>query len=321
MSAISMRASLQKIGEPRPGKPIPAFPSGFYSAPRSLRAALRATNLPQMEGWANTHTREFDEGQWRNECNGLTTDGQAWYLASNNPDFRGIHKYSLNFSQFLGKVELPLPSSEPPPHVGDIDYFNGIIYVPISTPDPPKVWEIDRNLVTQRITDLPAESVQYLGWCAINPWNGYLYTAQGGDGVVSVRAYDPNNGYQRKQASDIHLGGDPVNEIQGGCFSSNGHLYLTSDKFVGNHNGTKDIRAYSALNGEYLGRCPVDYDHEDWDWYEPDAGAEELEGIAICHLVHPGGDSTYVHVVILDNDAGPDDVYMKRFAVPNPDAL
>jgi hypothetical protein len=304
-----MRASFTLIGEPKPHKGIPTFPSEFHSAPRSLRAALQATASPKMDGWRNTHTREFDEGPWRNECQGLTSDGGAWYISSNSADFRGIYKYSLDFKQFFGKVALPAGSGD---HIGDIDYHDGVIYVPISKPAP-KVWEIDGNLKTLRIRSVSNNPNPGLGWCAINPWNGYLYSCPGGDGIVSIRAYDPKNAFAPK--GDLRLGGDPVNEIQGGCFSENGHLYLTSDKYVGNHKGTQDIRAYSALNGAFLGSCPVSYDATDFP-----GAAEEMEGIAICRLVHPEGDSTYVHVVILDNDASDawDDVYLKHFAVPNP---
>ena len=135
---------------------------------------------------------------------------------------------TLDFQHFLGKIELPAGAGD---HIGDIDYHDGVIYVPISKPEP-KVWELDRNLTTLRISTVSKEPNPGLGWCAINPWNGFLYSAPGGDGIVSVHAYDPNNKFEAK--SHLSLRGDPVNEIQGGCFSPNGHLYLTSDKYVGN---------------------------------------------------------------------------------------
>ena len=307
--AISMRASLSLIGEPKPNQKIPAFPSGFHSAPRSLRAALRATASPQMGRWVNTHTSEFDQGEWRNECQGLTTDGAAWYISSNSDLFKGIYKYTRDFTQFLGKVERPPGAGD---HIGDIDTHNGVIYVPISSPAP-RVWQLDHSLKTLSVSSVNGASSPGLGWCAINPWNGFLYTAPGGDGVAFIRVYDPDHDFAEQP--HLALGGDPVNEIQGGCFSTNGHLFLTSDKYVGHHKGTKDIRAYSALNGAFLGSCPVSYDATDFP-----GAAEEMEGIAISHFAHQRGDSTHVHVVILDNDASDaaDDVYLKHFAVPAP---
>ena len=47
-----------------------------------------------------------------------------------------------------------------------------------------------------------------------------------------------------------------------------------------------------------------------------------MEGLAIAHLIHNGGSSTYIHVVILDNDAtNEDDVFLKHFAIPDPSVL
>jgi hypothetical protein len=307
MPAMSVRASLQKIGEPKPGKVIPPFPGGFHSAPRSLRAALHAMLPPGIESWANTHQSTFENLTWTEECQGLTTDGRNWYVSSNNKNFRAIHKFTLDFKQSLGAVQLPPGSGT---HIGDIDYYTGRIYVPISTPAP-KVWEVDQNLNTLRLTALDDNPKPGLGWCAINPWNGYLYTCPG-DGADRIHAFDPGSNFAYK--GFLLLEGPPVNGLQGGCFSANGHFYLTSDKFV-NENATKEIRAYSALNGSFLGSCSVSYD-------ESDLEAEEMEGLAIAHLVHNGGDSTYVHVVILDNDAtNEDDVFLRHFSIPDPSVL
>ena len=237
----------------------------------------------------------------------MTTDGQAWYVSSNNQDFRAIHKFTLDFKQSLGAVKLPPGSGN---HIGDIDYHEGKIYVSVDDPTA-KVWKLDRNLNTIQIALLDPKVSFFMGWCAINPWNGCLYSSSG-DGVDRVHAYDPANNFTYK--GFLALKGPSVNGLQGGCFSANGHLYMTSDKFV-SENGTKEIRAYSALNGALLGACPVFYD-------ESALEAEEMEGLAIAHLIHQGGDSTYVHVVILDNDwPGPDDVFLKHFAVPTPDVL
>ncbi|MGH9975512.1 MAG: hypothetical protein ACRD8Z_06710 [Nitrososphaeraceae archaeon] len=99
---------------------------------------------------------------------------------------------------------------------------------------------------------------------------------------------------------------EKINKVQGGCFSKNGHLYLTSDD-------TEDIRGYSNLNGKFLGSCNVDYDKSD---------DEEMEGLALGHITYPDGVSSFVHVIILDNDdLSKDDVYFKHFTVPDPSVL
>jgi hypothetical protein len=134
----------------------------------------------------------------------------------------------------------------------------------------------------------------------------FLYSSNF-DGVDRVHAYDPKNGFLYKGA--LRLQGPPVGGVQGGVFSANGHLYLTSDVFVG-QGATQDIRAYSALNGAFLGSCHVPYSPGDLD-------AEEMEGLAIWADPLWG----HIHVVILDNDVSGDDVMLKHFVVPDVSVL
>jgi len=220
-------------------------------------------NPPLIESWVQSHVSSFENLTWSEECQGLTTDGQYWYVCSNNEDYRAIYKFSLNFNQSLGSVELPTGSGN---HVGDIDYYDGKIYIAVADPKS-RVWVIDGNLNTLEVTDLDPAVSFFMGWCAINPWNGYLYSSAG-DGVHRIHVYDPAKQFAYKGV--LPLGGTPVNGLQGGCFSSNGKLYLTSDKYV-NEEATKDIRAYSALNGAFLGAHDVAYDEE---WPE----SEEWKG-------------------------------------------
>ena len=312
----SLREHLKQIGEPRE-TPV-AIPGDFHSAPRSLRAAMRSMLSPQLEDWRHVHTSTFENADWTEECQGLTTDGQNWYVSSNNKNFRAIHKFTFDFSRKLGVVELPRGAGN---HVGDIDYHDGIIYVPISEPkSSKKVWEISRDLETVRIASVSNDPDPGLGWCAINPWNGYLYTSLGSY-VKQIHAYDPSNNYEYE--GSLELDGPQLNGLQGGCFSTNGHLYLTSDLFVTKKYdkppATKDIRGYSALNGAFLGSRTVSYDHDPSSWPRV---REEMEGLALANASFGGGSLTHVHVVILDNDdLNLDDVFLQHFAVPDPNIL
>jgi hypothetical protein len=298
---VSMRDSLQMIGEPKPGQAIPPFPGGFHSAPRSLRAALRAMNPPQIESWRHAQTTEYDNKLWTEECQGLTTDGQHWYVSSNNEDFRGIHKFPFDFAHF----DDPHPSVELPSglgnHIGALDHHEGRIYVAVEP--TPRVWMLDHDLNTLGTFDLGgAQSA--MPWCAINPWNGWLYSSDSHN-VDRVHAYDPADGVLK---GFLRLEGPEVDLVQGGCFSANGHLYLTSD-------ATEEIRAYSALNGAFLGSQAISISSAPFT-------KEEVEGLAVARFTHAGGDLTHVHLVILDNDAiNEDDVDIQHYAVPNPEFL
>ena len=128
--------------------------------------------------------------------------------------------------------------------------------------------------------------------------------------VDKLYVYDPkNNGFSYRNA--FPLSGKFLHKVQGGCFSSNGHIDITADD-------GKGIHCYSALNGNHLGEIVVD--KGDWDGYE------EIEGITVQSLNRvPEGDLVSVHVIVLDNDAdfwkNKDDVYFKHFKVPFPEFL
>lgn len=303
MPTFSMLASLKKIGEPRPGKPIPALRSGFHSAPSSVRAALRAMNSPGIAEWGRVSTREFDNETWTEECQGLTSDGQFWFVSSNNEDHRAIHKFTLGFKH-LGSATFP---SELGSHIGAPDFRNGTVFAPAEPTLRVLMFDTSPQFVgSAALTKGSLSQVPqtHMSWCAINPWNGLLYSSDF-DNVDRVHAYDPANNFGFEKS--LVLEGGAVNGVQGGVFSGNGHLYLASD-------ASQEIRAYSALNGAFLGSRKLDYS-KSFD------EAEELEGLALLPIV-VNGIPAQVHVLILDNDlTNDDDVFLQHFMVPSPDDL
>ena len=68
---------------------------------------LAAMRSPRLENWGLIYTSVFENSEWTEECQGLTTDGSSWFLTSNNESFRGIHKRSMGFKAELGKARLP----------------------------------------------------------------------------------------------------------------------------------------------------------------------------------------------------------------------
>jgi outer membrane protein assembly factor BamB len=297
---ISLRSSLEKIGEPEPNGTFKPIPSGFHSFPPSLRAAVNAMNPPLMEDWTFVNLDNYNNREWTEECQGIVTDGSFWYVVSNNKIKRAVYKFSLDF--ILIKVAV----SQMNYHIGHPALGNGKIYIPMEPPDEgdnSRVWVLDTDLTSFGTYDMGYNSERdppgKMPWCAINPWNLYLYSSVS-SGVDLVSAYDPND-FTFKGI--LKIGDEKVNEVQGGCFSNNGHLYLTSDDSV-------DIRGYSALNGKFLGSFPLDYGHGD-----------EIEGLGLGHINHPPGISSFVHVVILDNEGTEDDVFINHFTLPDPSVL
>ena len=164
-------------------------------------------------------------------------------------------------------------------------------------------------------------------WCAINPFNGLLYSSPFYDnGGHEVFAYDRASGAWAGSQYTIHLT-RPAYRVQGGCFSPRGHLYLASDRAEAVSSGEtvtfpssdvhlvgvgesgrakrrKFILCYSAFNGQYLGRAFVDALEK----------RQELEGL--CYGPGTvGGHAVQLHVVLLENEPiAKDNAYIKPYA-------
>ena len=298
---ISLIDSLKKIGEPEPNSSFKPIPSQFHSWPRSLRSAIEAMNPPLIDGWTLAYVDNFFNQDWTEECQGIVTDGIFWYVVSNNEEKRAIYKFSLDFDLIKAAVS---PVSH---HIGHPALWNDKIYVPIEPPDKndnARVWVLDIDLSSSNIFELGENTYRdppgKMPWCAVNPWNSFLYSSVD-TGVDCVSAYDPNKSFSFKEV--LKIGGKKVNKVQGGCFSNNVHLYLTSDESV-------DVRGYSALNGRFLGSLGLDYGKGD-----------EIEGLCVGHTSNSAGMSSFVHVIILDNEGNEDDVFINHFSVPDPSVL
>jgi hypothetical protein len=317
---MSLREHLSKISEPEPGKSI-QIPHGFGSFPvsGSLGTAMEAMNSPRINEWSAKYEVEdnFNNHEWTQECQGLTTDGTSWYIVSNNNSHRAIHRFGLDWSH-TGDVVYPytdMVDGEDKSHIGDPDCYNGKIYVPVEDTKEARVWVLDTNLTSLGRWDLGSHDSQKAKnpWLAINPWNQFLYSSIFGDPkygeqpVSRLYAYDLEK-FEYHPEKDIILKDKFFHRVQGGCFSENGHVFLTSD------DDTHSIHAYSSLNGHYYGSCWVPSDWSD---------GEELEGMAIYPLIPVGKPYTiHVHVIVLDVDIpSKDDVFIKHFTVPDPKVL
>jgi hypothetical protein len=144
MTEISMRAGLKKIGEPKSGKPIPAFPSGFYSAPKSLRQAIQSMYAPASQDWSQV-SDIFRNDSWTDEVQGVAWDGAHWIFSANanqsKPFVNDKAIYVFKGGQSLGDdkwlsivkyKDVPHPiggTKESDDHWGQISYYKGFVYV------------------------------------------------------------------------------------------------------------------------------------------------------------------------------------------------
>ncbi|WP_143861299.1 hypothetical protein [Nocardia amikacinitolerans] len=311
MTDLSLRQHLARIGEPKSPAGV-RIPTDFFVFPPSgrLRDFMKATRSPEPEQWAKAAEKEFANKGWTEECQGVTHDESFWYMSSNagkssSNGRQRVYRIALS-NEVVDHVELSGNGSD---HLGAIDYYKGRIYCAMD--DPVKIVVIDTPPFTGwwsaplvGASGGPAPQTRS-AWCAVNPWNGLLYSAQ----ITASIAHDTLYAYRFDSAgrrfvhvpdADIVLP-EKLLFIQGAVFSKNGHVLLAS-------NDTDDIRCYSALNGHYLGRVPIRKDGGE---------GEEVEGLTIWEGVSYDGVETHVHLVLLDNDwPDGDDVFFKHYRVP-----
>jgi hypothetical protein len=205
-------------------------------------------------------------------------------------------------------------------HLGPIDYHNGRIYCAMD--DPVQIVVIDtatfdRWWAAPLVGELGGAPPQTrCGWCAVNPWNGLLYSNQitgsiPGDTLFAYRLDSAGPRFVHVSAANIVLPEELLG-VQGAVFSQNGHVLLASDDSSGD---SSDIRCYSVLNGHYLGRVHIPRDNS-WNV------GEEVEGLTIWEGIAYDGVATHVHVILADNDwPDSDDVFFQHYHVPLSDDL
>lgn len=147
----------------------------------------------------------------------------------------------------------------------------------------------------------------HVPWCAINPWDGFLYTSTF-DNVTFINGYsfdESTSTFVYKKSIELRK---TSNGVQGGCFSKNGHLILSS-------NSTNDIRCYSVLNGVFLGSVAIQ--KENGILY-----SQEVEGVTTRENITYNKVFAQIHVILLENEEhSGDDIYFKHYSVPNPEFL
>lgn len=312
MAKVSFREALEGVGEPGGDAKWPRWAGEFHCSPSRLSQAIRMLAPSRVSQWTRPNEWEFSNEDWTEECQGVTSDGNHWYLCSNKcgwgaePQRRAIYKFDASMN-LIATFELGVFLEAhfgnlacEGVHVGDIDWRDGFIHIPVENPQGLIRLADDFSSISKHSIHGaagPSPPQQSFPWCAINPITNWLYSSEF-DGVSKVFAYDPAQAYRHVATLELSA---TTNGVQGGCFSPNGKLYLSS-------NASRDIRGFSSLTGAYLGSAGI----------QVDEGDQEVEGI--CHWnMKTNGTATQVHVILLDNDnANSDDMWLKHYAAPEP---
>ncbi len=268
------------------------------------------TSLPRTFQSLGDNPREH-EAHWTAEIQGLAHDEGAWYFTQINKAWRIPLGTSLNtgdLNRAPGVIGIDIPArlrERGYNHMGDLDYHNGALYIPLEGPLPHLLMKLDAKTL-RFISVAPLVGMANAPWVAVDPRDGRIYISDFGIGVqgeVKIYREDWSDGFMSlRREGGLKLKnnkGTPIalSRVQGGVFHSGlGQLLLVSDVVGGG------IYAFDQDSGELSGHISISY--------KPGGRhGEELEGIDVFEQ-GPLGD---VHMIMLDNDLTEDDLYLKHF--------
>jgi len=332
-----------------------------------------------------TYLNDYPHGaetDWSGGLQGVAHDDDNWYFTSALDDGeRGyLMKFPLAYSltrgvpqdatgygreeagvRCINKATIPGNPLGAYWHLGDLDYMEGFLFIPV---------EVSDNAVAQVIAVFRASDLKYVGhqsliasntragWCAVHPVDKHLYVPRSdemspGAGILkyplsldeirqAVRENRPCRTFLSPPVAEIKLRDECGREIslgaynQGGDFSDDGRLLLLNSGQAAAHTGgeraegitvyetSRWTRVTHSRNGSNL------FDYE----YHPDSPRwEEPEGLTWWDLdTHPrrseipGEIGGQLHVIMIDPYVTPPahldyKYYFKHYRVDPMDAV
>ena len=277
----------------------------FTNPPRSFRQALEVMSLPpEFTKVAEHHVDE----RWTEECQGIAWDGSRW-IATSNRSPKAIYLFDevnapRHPSNLLDFASLPSPPSGNLHHIGAVIFHSGRIYVDHWSSGGQEIAVLKRhNNGFEFLHWIPLESVanKRVGLVAIDPWSEMFYTSFGSTNVDRLFIHNNEGSYTGRKIllrPGIRNGG----YVQGGAFSSTGHLYIASGKTsIGDR---QHIYCYCPLNGHKMREIEV----------ITEGFLQELEGLCWAEVTR-NNRLAQLHVILLENRwPARDNIYLKSFA-------
>jgi hypothetical protein len=238
-----------------------------------------------------------------------------WYISRDLKIWKVPVGHDLNHS-FNGLLMAEIPNELKnlgANHFGDLDHFQGELFVPLEGMQKPFVVVLDAmSLHPKGWAPLNNQGTNNVSWCAINPSDGVLFSSKS-DGVASLLRYQVVRNAQGIRFDFIGSlpllteAGQPLvlERVQGGAFSTKtGLLYIS------NHEGAAGVNAIDITSGKRVAHIGVDF-RRGFPSYE------EIEGLTIWDLDIGSAPNIrgQLHLLVLDNDWSQDDIYLKHFHI------
>ena len=333
-----------------------------------------------MYNYIGQHPEDREMG-WSAEVNGVCHDDDNWYFTQNGNLWKFPLKHDLNNTVKSADPLKGILKHETSFHLGDIDCYGDFIFVPVTGTGSIKgtistdVLKTDRdrtaemtkiNLDKPQIFIFRKKDLAYvrsvrikrsdnrdfdgMGWLAINPNNGLLYTSDhtvssqiSGDSAP-IQVYSIGSVINDKEVLTFHSTLSLLDEyghylelssMQGGCFDDKNYLHIMNG-FVTNYKGRDPLKKkldryrtglsiFKVLEHPLKGGNPKVYrlTHSRQDKgfrFQFDGWGDEPEGVTYWDLDRipydrrPKNINGQLHAIMLNN-AGkkPDDFYFKHY--------
>jgi hypothetical protein len=331
---LSYRASLAKIGIPDAAH---VSYRGFVSRPRTLRQTIASMDAPTSQEWPQV-AETFRDDDWTDEVQGVAWDGSHWVFSANANQMKPGHNDKAvyvfkggdsladnNWLSLKKYKDVPHPMSgttESDDHWGQLCSFGGYVYIAHFWAGGPNhgasvvvfantngTLEFSKWIKLEEPTSPTDGRHQMAEFQALNPWDGLFYTCFGSGDIHEFFIHDAHTGQWTGRTLKLST---PVSQVQGACFSPNGHLYIATNAKLPSDSRYQTIWYYSALNGHQFGVIPVLAEEDN----------QELEGICFANVTVPGGKSAQIHAVLLENQTvALDNIFFKSFGSAQPNLV
>jgi hypothetical protein len=218
---------------------------------------------------------------WAEHAQGVTCADGCWFITQADRIWRFPVDLDLAHAgdahPAVSSAGIPEPDID---HLGDCDVHHGALYVAMEGGPLARVGLFDLDLGFRGSAPLAAQGAS-CPWCALDPRTGLLYSSPFDTDHLSVyRVVRGGGSLGFRHVRDVPLLTDDgssltLERVQGGAFSRQGHLYLTSDRRDG---GISGIDVDSGRRRLHV-RIPFE---PEW----PDN--EVIEGLALVDLDEAG---------------------------------
>ena len=285
------------------------------------------------------------EHGWSEELQGVCHDNDNWYFTQDGRLWKFPVTHRIGDKVTSANPAKGILRNKYGHHLGDFDYSNGYLFIPVTDDGSPYIAVFsakDLSFIVKQYMKKPnGEKYDGLGWLAINPRDGKLYTSGkhvDGKGGHCVFVYDidyskiKGNSVNQTEFMTIsaymYLQDEKGNllkleHMQGGCFDNENHLHTNNGLFgkdYGNDKGGISVFTVpSKIENRktyHINRIAKSKQSGTFR-YQFNGRYEEPEGITYWDLnkdKRAPEITGVLHAIMIDNvGTGDDDFYFKHY--------